>query len=71
MTVGNKLFNMRASCLVPYGPGPSKSQVHYFLTRRDQRKFAKDIKVLPTKQCFHQHKPLVCEKEKDIETTWR
>lgn len=71
MTEGITLFKKRASHLVPYGFGPSKSQIHYFLLW-DIRKLAKDIKALPTKQCFNQHKGLACDFEvRKVENTRR
>ena len=61
MTVGNKLFKKRASHLVIYESGPSKAQINNYLLRRNQRKFFKDMKTLPSEECITRHKPLVCE----------
>ena len=78
-----RTFKKRASQLVTYKSGPSKTQLDYSLTGRNQRKLLKDIKVLPREECITQHKPLVCNKKskthhekafiqkKDMETTWR
>ena len=38
--------------------GPSKTKVDY-LVRRGQRKFVKDMEVLPIEECITQYKPLV------------
>ena len=59
MTVGNTLFKMRVSHLVTYEPGPYKRNVDHCLVKRKQRKFLKDIKVLPSEECITQRKPLV------------
>ena len=34
--------------------------VYYCLVRRNQRKFSKDVKVIPSKECITQDKALVC-----------
>ena len=60
MAVGNTLFKKRASHLVTYETGPSKTQVDYFLVRSNQ-KLLKDKKVLPSDDYLSQPKPLVCE----------
>ena len=46
MTVRNTLFQKRVSHQATYDFSPSKTQVDYFLVRRNQRKFLKDIKSL-------------------------
>ena len=42
MTPGNTLLKMRATHLVTYESGPSKTNVDHCLVRRKQRKFLKD-----------------------------
>ena len=42
MTPGNTLFKMRATHLVTYESGSSKTNVDHCLVRRKQRKFLKD-----------------------------
>ena len=39
MTLGNTFSEKKASHLVTYEPGPSKTQVDYSLVRKNQRKF--------------------------------
>ena len=58
MTVGNALFKKRASHLATCESCPSKTQVDC-LVRRNQRKFFKDIKVLPSEEFITQHNSLV------------
>lgn len=58
---GNITFKKRASQLVTYHCGLLKTQVDYWLVRGDQRKFVKDVKVLPSEECITQHIPLVSE----------
>ena len=50
MTVGTTLFKKRENHLVTYESGPSKTQVGHCLVglRRNQKKFLKDITVLPS-----------------------
>ena len=48
ISVGNTLFKNRASHLVTYEPGPSKTQVDSYLARRNQNRFFKDFKFLPS-----------------------
>ena len=43
-TVENTLFNKKASHLVIYETGLSKTQVDCYLVRRNKRKLLKDIK---------------------------
>ena len=50
IVVGNTLFR-----------NSSKTQVDYWLLRRHQRKFSKDIKVLPSEECITQHKSFLCD----------
>ena len=38
-----------------------KIEAKYFLARRNERKFLKDIKLLPSEEFITQHKPLVCD----------
>ena len=60
MRVGKILFHKRKSHPVTYESGPSKMQVEYCLVRRDQRKFVKDMKALPSERCITQHKQVLC-----------
>ena len=57
--VGSSFFNKSASHLIAYQSGPCKTQVKYFLERKDQRKLVKDVSILPSEDCITQHKPLV------------
>ena len=59
ITVENTLSNKRASYLVILQSDPSKTRFNYNLVRRKQRKFLKDINVLPSEDCITQHRPLV------------
>ena len=67
MAVGRTLSKKRANHLVTCESGPSKTQFDYCLLRRNQRKFLKDIKVLPKAECpksylsLTQHKPLILD----------
>ena len=79
MSVDNTLFKKRASHLVTYESGPSKTHIDYYLVRRNQIRFFKDLKVLPSEECITQHKLLVCYfkirkifyQKNDLETTQR
>ena len=51
MTVGNTLFKKRGKSL-----SHLKTQVDYYLVRRNQRKFLEDIKVLTSAECITQYK---------------
>ena len=62
--VGNTFFKKRVSHLVTHESRPSKTQLDYCLIRRNQRKFLKDMKVLPSEECITQYKPLVCDFKK-------
>ena len=70
MAVAKTVLKRRASHLVTYDSGLSKTQVDYCLIRRGQSNFLKDTEVL-------QHVPLVCNfktKVKDTRTKslpWR
>ena len=59
--VGNTLFKNRTSHLVTFESGPSKTQVDFYLARRNQNRFFKDLKVLPHESCITQHKLFVCD----------
>ena len=59
MMVGNTFFNKSASHLITYQSGPCKTQVEYFLERKNQRKLVKDVSIHPSEDCISQHKPLV------------
>ena len=62
MIVGNMLlFKKKATHVVTYVSFPSKGQVDYCLVRRNQRKFLKDRKALPSEECVSKHRPLVCD----------
>ena len=57
--MGKTLFNKRASHLVTYEPGSTKSQI-IILAKRDHWKFVKDMKVTPSDQYFTQRNLFVC-----------
>ena len=61
MTVWYTLFQEKESHLVTYESGPANIQVGYCLVRKDLTKFVTNMKVLPSEECFTQHKPLVGE----------
>ena len=53
MKIGNTL--KRASHLITYESGPSKTEVDYYFAWRNKRKFLKDIKILPIEECITEH----------------
>ena len=53
----NTLFSKRENHLVD----SPKAQVDYFFVWSDQKKFAKDLKVVSHEECITQHKPLDCD----------
>ena len=61
--------NKRASHLVILESDPSKTRFNYYLVRRKQRKFLKDIKVLPSEDCITQHRPLVFGNVRKVKDT--
>ena len=69
VTVENTLFNKRASHLVILESDPSKTRFNYYLVRRKQRKFLKDIKVLPSEDCITQHRPLIFGNVRKVKDT--
>lgn len=48
----NALFKKRASHLVNYQSGPSRTLVDYCLVRINQRNLLKDIKSLSSEECI-------------------
>ena len=57
MAIKNAIFKKKASHIINFEPGPSKTRVNYGLVKRNQTKFLKDTKVLPRKECITYHKP--------------
>jgi len=57
MIVCNIMFKMRASRLITYESGGAVSQIDYFLTRKKNRRFIRDVKE---EECALQHKLMVC-----------
>ena len=53
MTLESTLFKKRASPLITYRSGPSKTS--RLVSTRDQRKFLKDFNVLPIEEFINQH----------------
>ena len=59
--IGNTFFVKRDSHLITYQSGNAKTQIDFILLRKRNLKMAKDIKVIPSKECVPQHKLLICE----------
>ena len=65
MTVKSTFFKTnikeKPSHLLTYESGPSKTLIDYCIVRRNERKFLKDIKALPSEEFITQYKPLACD----------
>ena len=48
LLVVNSLFKKNEDHLVTFKSGSRKTQIDYFLTRADSRRFCKDCKVIPS-----------------------
>ena len=61
MVVCNTFFKKRDSRLVTYTSGASKTQIDYIMVRNKDKKFVKDVKVIPGEEVVQQHQLLVCD----------
>jgi hypothetical protein len=60
LAVANTWFVKDDSRMVTYESGGVKTVVDYVLVRRNELCAVKDVKVIPSEECFPQHKLLVC-----------
>ena len=61
LVLGNTCFKKRDSHLITYRSGPGKTQIDFILFRRSQRKYVRDVKVIPGEEVALQHQLLVCD----------
>jgi len=60
LLVVNSLFK-KEDHLVTFKSGSRKTQIDYFLTRADSRRYCKDCKVIPSEYLGTQHRLLVLD----------
>ena len=63
LLVVNSFFKKKEDHLVTFKSGSLKTQIDYFLTRADSRRFCKDCKVIPSEYLGTQHRLLVLDVE--------
>jgi Reverse transcriptase (RNA-dependent DNA polymerase) len=61
MMLTNTFFRKRESHLVSFSSGQNRSQIDFVLTRREDRAFCKDCKVIPGECVATQHKLVVLD----------
>ena len=61
MVVCNTLYKKRACRLLTYSSGGVNTQIDYIMMKSGDKKFLKDIKVIPSEEVFIQHKLVVCD----------
>ena len=62
MIVCNTWFKKAKNKLITYEQKRTiQTQIDYFMVRRKDRNFVKDVKVIPNEECVKQHKLLVCD----------
>ena len=59
MVVCNTLFQKRSSRLTTFSSGGSNTQIDYIMMKTRDKKHLKDVKVIPSKEVFIQHKLIV------------
>ena len=63
MLVENSFFKKKDDHLVTFKSGSISTQIDYFLSRVDNRRFCKDCKVIPSEYLGTQHRLLVLDVE--------
>ena len=63
LSVVNSFFKKKEDHLVTFKSGSVKTQIDYFLTRVESRKFCKDCKMIPSEHLGTQHRLLVLDVE--------
>ena len=63
LLVVNSFFKKKEDHLVTFKSGSLKTQIDYFLTRVDSRRFCKDCKVIPSEYLGTQHRLLILDVE--------
>lgn len=61
LAIVNTFFQKKEEHLITFKSGPSKSQIDFFLVRREELKGAKDCKVIPGESLTAQHRVLVMD----------
>ena len=54
-------FGNAVAGLTPFSSGGSNTQIDYIMTKTRDKKHLKDVKVIPCKAVFIQHKLVVCD----------
>ena len=60
LAVANTWFKKDIGRLITYESGDSKTVVDYILIRKAERKWIRNVNVIPGEACLQQHKLLVC-----------
>jgi hypothetical protein len=60
LAVANTWFKKDIGRLITYESGDSKTVVDYILIRKSERKWIRNVNVIPGEACLQQHKLLVC-----------
>jgi len=63
MVICNTWFEKKMNSLVTYESGGSCTMIDYILTRKEDRKFVRNVKVIAGEECVSQHRLLVCDIE--------
>ena len=61
MCVCTTFFKKRDSRLVTYVSGTVRAQIDYIMVKSKDRKFVKDVKVVPGEEVGQQHQLLLCD----------
>ena len=61
LLVANSFFRKKEDHLVTYKSSSCKTQIDYFLTRKESRRSCKDCKVIPSEFLRTQHRLLVLD----------
>ena len=61
IVVCNTLFQKRDSRLITFSSGDSNTQIDYIMMKGRDKRFLKDVKVIPSEEVFTQHKLVVCD----------
>lgn len=61
MVVCNTLYQKRSSRLATFSSGGCNTQIDYIMMKNRDKKFLKDVKVIPSEEVFIQHKLVVCD----------
>ena len=60
LAVANTWFKKDIGRLITYESGDSRTVVDYILIRKAERKWVRNVNVIPDEACLQQHKLLVC-----------